>query len=112
VYGDERGESHFADEEIELRDGGSIGRLSEPIPARSVVFRQTGPDYDYDWHVAPWRQFIVLLDGTIEIEVSDGSRRTFGGGEILLMEDTTGRGHRTRQVIRQERRSVFIVLEH
>ena len=38
VYADEQGESHFADEEIELRDAGSIGHLSEPIPADSRAF--------------------------------------------------------------------------
>jgi hypothetical protein len=111
VWADEGGESHFDDWEVVLRDSGPIGRLSDPIPARAVVLRENDPGYDYDWHVAPARQFSVLLDGVIEIEVSDGSRRTFRGGEILLMEDTTGRGHRTRHVEARERRSVFILLE-
>jgi hypothetical protein len=111
VYADERGESHFGDEEVELKVAGSIGHLSEPIPVKQVIFRRNDPDYDYDWHVAPSRQFIVLLDGVIEIETSDGARRTFRGGEILLMEDTTGRGHRTHNVEVRERRSVFIVLD-
>jgi hypothetical protein len=111
VYADEHGESHFADQDVELRDAGPIGRLSEPIAAKAVIFRENEPGYDYDWHVAPRRQFIVLLDGAIEIEVSDGARRTFRGGEILLMEDTSGRGHRTRHVEARERRSVFIVLD-
>jgi hypothetical protein len=111
VYADERGESHFADEEVELKDAGTIGHLSEPIPAKHVMLRRNEPGYDYDWHVAPSRQFIVLLDGAIEIETSDGARRTFRGGDILLMEDTTGRGHRTKNIEARERRSLFIVLE-
>jgi hypothetical protein len=111
VYSDEAGESRFADQEIELQDAGSIGRLSKPVPATSVIFRKNDPSYDYDWHVAPQRQFIVLLDGAIEIEVSDGNRRTFRGGDILLMEDVTGRGHRSRHIEPRERRSLFITLE-
>jgi len=111
VFADENGESHFDEREVELRDAGAIGRLSEPIPARSVIFRTNEPGYDYDWHPAPQRQFIVLLDGAIEIEVSDGERRTFRGGDVLLLEDTAGRGHRTRNVEPRERRSIFIVLE-
>ncbi|MGD1277762.1 MAG: hypothetical protein ABR964_11140 [Tepidisphaeraceae bacterium] len=111
VYADEHGESHFSEREIELRDAGLIGHLSQPIPAKSVIFRENEPAYDYDWHVAPQRQFIVLLDGAIEIEVSDGARRTFRGGDILLMEDTTGKGHRSRHVEPRRRRSVFIVLD-
>jgi hypothetical protein len=104
IYADERGESRFADCEVELRDAGPIGRLSEPIPARSVILRKNDPGYDYTWHVAPQRQFIVLLDGAIEVETSDGIRRTFRGGDILLMEDAAGKGHRTRNVEPRERR--------
>jgi hypothetical protein len=111
IYADEHGESHFDDLEIALRDGGPIGHLSEEIPARAVIFRKNDPGYDYDWHTAPRHQLIVLLDGAIEVETSDGSRRTFRGGEVLLMEDTRGKGHRTRNVEARERRSVFIVLD-
>src|SRR5205085_1158767 len=63
VYSDADGESRFADEDIELHDKGMIGHLSDPIPAKAVVFRRNDPGYDYDWHTAPQRQFIVLLDG-------------------------------------------------
>lgn len=113
VYADGNGVSHFADLTIGLHDAGEIGRLSEPIPARTVIFRENDPGYDYDWHPAPKRQFIVLLDGAIEIEVGDGEKRTFRGGDILLVEDTTGRGHRTRNTEPLKRRSVFIELgEH
>ena len=76
-----------------------------------MIFRTNEPGYDYDWHPAPQRQFIALLDGAIEIEVSDGERRTFRGGEVLLLEDTAGRSHRTRNVEPHERRSLFIVLD-
>ncbi|MBW3624568.1 MAG: hypothetical protein KY468_14270 [Armatimonadetes bacterium] len=111
VYADEQGESHFDDKEVELRDAGQIGHLSEAIPAKEVIFRRNDPGYDYDWHPAPRKQFIILLDGAIELEVTDGERRTLRGGEILLLEDTTGRGHRTKNVEPRERHSVFVVLE-
>jgi hypothetical protein len=111
VYADDSGESFFNEKEIELHDKGDIGQLSEAVPAKAVIFRRNDPGYDYDWHVAPQRQFIVLLDGAIEIEVSTGEKRTFHGGDILLMEDTTGKGHRTRNVVAAERHSVFIILE-
>ena len=47
----------------------------------------------------------------LELEVSDGGRRTLRGGEILLMEDVTGRGHRTRNIEPCEGRSLFVVLD-
>jgi hypothetical protein len=76
-----------------------------------VIFRANAPDYDLDWHTAPRRQYIVLLDGEIEITVSDGEMRRFAGGDILRMEDTFGRGHKTRHTRAQSRRSLFIPLD-
>jgi hypothetical protein len=111
VYADAAGETHFEEVEVPVRDAGKIGRLSDPIPAKSVIFRTNDPDYNYDWHNAPARQYIVLLDGEIELEVSDGEIRRFRGGDILLMEDVVGKGHRTKHVNPSERRSLFIVLD-
>lgn len=111
IYSDANGESHFEDLDIPLKDAGSIGRLSEPRAVTSVVFRENDPGYDYDWHTAPCRQYIVLLDGEIEIEVSTGAKRRFVAGEILLVEDTTGKGHRTRHTRPHRRRSLFLPLE-
>jgi hypothetical protein len=52
-----------------------------------------------------------MLEGTVEIEVGAGTTRRFGPGDILLAEDTTGRGHRSRTVNQQVRRSIFIPLD-
>ena len=81
VYATPDGASHFEDVEIALRDAGAIGMLSDGVPVREVIFRENAPDYDYDWHHAPRRQYIALLDGEIEIEVSDGEKRRFRGGD-------------------------------
>ena len=106
-----QGGSRFDELEIDLLDVGEIGRLSEPFAATGVVFRENDPGYDFDWHCAPRRQFIVLLDGEIEVEVTDGEKRRFAGGDVLLVEDTTGTGHRTRTVSGGVRRSLFIPTE-
>ncbi len=110
IYSDEQGESHFQDMEVPLKDSGSIGRLSDPIDVSSISFRETGGDYDYDWHTAPRRQYIIML-GQVDIQVSDGERRIFDSGDIVLVEDTTGKGHKSRAVRGQMRRSVFVALE-
>lgn len=112
IYADASGESHFEEVDIALRDAGQIGKLSEPHPVEHVVFRENAPDYDYDWHCAPRRQYIALLDGEIEIEVSSGATRRFGAGEVLLVEDTAGRGHRTRNISKSVRHSLFIPLKN
>lgn len=110
IYTGANGHSHFEDITIPLNDAGDIGRLSGEIPARSIIFREVIADYDYNFHNAPQRQYLVLLDGEIEIETSLGEKRQFGAGEVLLLEDTEGRGHRTRNIKNAVRRSVFITL--
>jgi len=110
LYSDENGESRFEDSEIPLNDAGDIGALSDAVSAKEVIFREVDPSYDYDFHNAPQRQYIILLDGDIEIETSLGEKRTFGSGEILLVEDTEGKGHKTRNLTPVRRKSVFITL--
>lgn len=110
LYTGQDGQSHFEEIELPLEDAGDIGRLSEAFAATGVIFRETGGDYDYDWHNAPSRQFVLMLDGAVEIETGDGSRRIFKSGDILLAEDTTGRGHISRAIDGQPRKSVFITL--
>ena len=79
--------------------------------ATGVIFRETAGDYDLDWHPAPRRQYIVNLDAGVEITASDGERRVIGAGEVLLVEDTTGKGHLSKAVAGQTRRSIFIPIE-
>ena len=48
------------------------------------------------WHTGPARQFVITLSGTSEVEVSGGVHVMAGPGHINLIEDTTGKGHITR----------------
>lgn len=111
LYTGTDGKSHFEDLKVPLKDGGKIGFLSEKIRATGVLFRETGGDYDYDFHTAPRRQYVVNLQGEVEIEVGDGTKRILRSGEVLLAEDTTGQGHISRAVGGKPRKSLFITLE-
>ncbi len=111
IFADENGDSRFENIEIPLRESGEIGFLSALIPSKGVIFREVLPSYDFDFHNSPHRQYIVLLDGEIEIETSLGEKRSFGAGEILQMEDTEGKGHKTRNLKKQKRKSIFIMLD-
>lgn len=111
LYTGSDGESHFEDIDIPLEDKGEIGRASDIIKATGIIFRETGEDYNYDWHNAPRRQFVFTLEGEVEIEIGDGTKRRFGPGDILLAEDTHGRGHISRTVDNQLRKSIFVTLD-
>src|SRR5687768_6318710 len=110
VYSDEKGDSHFEDVYVPLRDNGMVGKLSEVIETKGLIFREVEPTYDWAFHTAPARQYIILLDGEIEIETSLHEKRIFKPGDILLVEDTTGKGHKTRNLQQIKRRSLFITL--
>ena len=112
IFSDENGESHFEDLEIPLVDQGEIGFLSEDINVKKLQFRTVSADYDYDFHCAPQIQYIVLLDGGVEIETSLGEVRQFETGKILLVEDISGRGHKTKNLVKKQRTSLFIHLEN
>ena len=111
IYSDSNGDSHFEDLQIPMQDGGTIGQLSKLLPVAGLIFREVEPSYDYDFHTAPQKQYIILLDGEIEIETSLGDKRTFKAGEVLLVEDTEGKGHKTRNLLPIKRRSLFITIE-
>ena len=110
IYTGADGKSHFEEMQYDLRRSG-VGMLSESIPVKGMILRETPADYDLDFHPAPRRQFVINLDAAVEIEVGDGSKRVLGPGEIFLAEDTTGQGHISRAVDGKVRHSIFVTLE-
>jgi len=111
LYTGTDGESHFEDIDIPLCHTDSTDRRSEIIKATGIIFRETSGEYDIDWHNAPSRQFVINLDGQVEIVIGDGTKRQLSPGEILLAEDTTGRGHISRAINNQPRKSIFVTLD-
>ena len=103
-------ESHFEDVEVELNPSGHT-EASALQPAHGIMFRASPPSYRNDYHPAPRRQYVITLSGQVEIETGDGTVRRFGPGDVMLAEDTTGRGHITRVIGDQPRHFVFIPLE-
>ena len=53
--------------------------------------------------VRPRRQYVITLSGRGEIEVAGGKKIAVGPGHIDLVEDTTGKGHITRDVGTEDR---------
>ena len=111
LYVDGQGETHFRDIEVDWVEEGPGGKLSRRLPATGIIFRATPGTYDYDWHPAPRRQYIINLDGGVKITASDGESRIIGAGEVLLVEDTSGKGHLSKSVSGKMRRSVFVPID-
>ena len=103
VYADTTGESHYEDTAAEMFPQ----HVTPPAPpssfsavrsATGVAFAHFPAGWEGDWHPAPRRQYFVVLTGECESETSDGDRRSHSAGSVVLLEDTTGKGHRARVV--------------
>ena len=115
VYAGADGETHFEDVHLprERRESptGTVDEVTAPIPVEGLVFRLVISEAsDTEPHNAPQRLFIVQIDGTVEVEVSDGEKRVFGPGSVLLVEDTTGKGHVTRSLTPGPRATLIAAL--
>ena len=105
------GESHFEDVDIPLDNVVGAQKMSERKTATGVIFRETSGEYDLDFHNAPRRQYIINIEGGVEITVGDGTSRILGPGNIFLAEDTTGHGHISRAIKNQPRKSIYVTLD-
>jgi hypothetical protein len=102
LYTGKDGQSHFEELQAEI---------SKLQAGEGIIFREEPSTYFKDWHPAPRCQYVITLSGQVEIEIGDGTKRRFGPGDIMLADDTTGRGHISRVVGGQTRRFVMIPLK-
>ncbi|KIQ62753.1 hypothetical protein [Kitasatospora griseola] len=103
LFTDEAGESHFVEEKLDLNEVNFAPPapsmfLSAPAEARASVYLLCPDGYFGDFHPAPRRQIMTLLQGELEVGVSDGEKRRFLPGGSVLVEDTSGKGHSTRSI--------------
>jgi hypothetical protein len=115
LYSDQTGESHFEDveSELSLRDFAPPApplALSSYLPATRTAFLGGPAGWSGDWHVSSARNLFVVLSGEWEIEVSDGTSRTFAPRSVLLAEDTSGKGHRSRVSSKEDSLALLVQL--
>ncbi len=104
LYSDASGVSHFRDETLKLEpapgphgDDGALASytLRGTQGAQLLALKRGARE---DWHNAPRRMFLIVVQGTSEVTASDGEVRRFGPGRMLLMDDAKGKGHITAVV--------------
>lgn len=101
LYPDAAGISHFAPIEIEVFPC----EFAPPAPPFSVSVLQPASRHGFlhlpsgwagDLHPSPIRMWIIVLSGQMEFEAGDGAKQRIAPGSTLLLEDTSGIGHRSR----------------
>src|SRR6266850_8299065 len=103
LYADDDGQSHFEDIEIDL----TLTEYAPPAPPLSLSsfspatqfgFMDAPTGWSSDWHPTSARNIFFVVTGEWEVTASDGESRRFAAGSVLLVEDTTGKGHSSRVV--------------
>jgi len=115
LYTDASGESHFEDVATEL---GLVDfappapplNVSEYIAAERTAFLGGPSGWSGEWHVSSARNLFVVISGEWEIEASDGTTRSFTPNSVLLAEDTTGKGHRSRVISEEDSLALLVQL--
>ncbi|MFM0751969.1 cupin domain-containing protein [Paraburkholderia strydomiana] len=103
IYAGADGHSHFRTiqdfETSPVLFKGVAVSLSSPLPCESVLMHEFGGDYFLGWHNPPSRQYVVVLEGELEISVQgrDTAQR-FGAGAVFIANDLQGTGHTTRAI--------------
>ena len=104
LFADDEGNSHLEQNLTLQLEASNFVPPAPPIhlsplkPATAYAFLSVPMGYFGDWHPSPKRQWVFFISGQMEFEVSDGTRYLGVPGSTVLLEDTTGRGHRSRVI--------------
>lgn len=119
ITNDESGISIFGFREISL-NGNSNWMLSDQQQALNFRLRSSSSPYKSDWHVAGDPTLLIILNGVLEIELRDGSSKTFSIGDMFVAEDYLPEGaefdmslsgHRARVLGDEELQALHLKLE-
>jgi len=115
LYADAQGESHFADVEIDLTLAEYAPpapplELSSTTPAEHFGFMNAPVGWSSDWHPTSARNIFCVVTGAWEVTASDGETRRFSTGSVLLVDDTTGKGHASRVVSQTDSLALMVQL--
>lgn len=97
IYSGDDGESHLditAHTDLNYVERDGTRTAVQAVSGAQFAMREEGSFNDF--HNAPRRQFMIYLTATVEIGLGDGTSHIMEPGDVLLAEDTAGRGHSSR----------------
>lgn len=80
------------------------------FPTTGARLQSSPPGSRLDWHNAPARQLILILQGTLRFTTRTGQSVIIHPGDALLAEDTTGGGHRWELIDDQPWERLYLVV--
>lgn len=89
---DTDGRARFRDEPIDLPEGTPSSQLSALFPSEGFQLRQSPVGFRSSFHCTVTPQWVVILQGQMEIGLQDGSSRVFQPGEHFYSDDRLPEG--------------------
>lgn len=110
LYTGPDGETHADEIEVKFPGGVPENQASEMVKTTGAEIHRAPGGAVQPFHTAARRQYVITLSGRGEVETSDGHKVPLGPGQVLLVEDTTGKGHITRALGTEDRVTMQIPL--
>jgi uncharacterized cupin superfamily protein len=101
--------SHFREDDPGVESQQPLGSYSRKFSTTGMMFRLFKGGAKFNWHNAPQPQYIIYLEGEVEVEASSGEKRVFKAGDVLFATDTNGEGHITRTLT--DGRSIIVTTQ-
>lgn len=86
------GRAEFVEREVALDQGTEQLRLSDVLAVSGVQMRQSPVGYRSTMHCTEQPQWVIVLSGSMEIGLADGSVRRFDSGQHFFANDTLPEG--------------------
>ena len=97
LYTDVNGESHFEEVPVLMEDKYDMGFFSEPQEnVKHFYFQNTLPHQEWDFRNVSTKIYITIIEGKLELEVSTGEKKQFNPGDVILLNDRSGKGHKAK----------------
>lgn len=117
LFTDSDGRARFREQPIALDEGHPQARLSPLMPSGGLQLRESPVGFRSEFHCTGEPQWVVILQGRMEIGLQDGSSRIFGPGQHFYSADVLPpgatfdprvHGHWSRQVGDEPLQTLFV----
>ena len=117
LFTDADGRARFRDRPMRLSEGMPEVRMSALMASDGSQFRRSPVGFASGFHCTATPQWLVVLQGCMEIGLRDGSARVFGPGECFYSNDVLPagavfdvqvHGHCSRQVGNEPLVTLFV----
>ncbi len=92
LFTDHDGRAAFRDMRMDLSEGSVATALSSLAPSSGHQFRKSPVGFRSQFHCTTIAQWLIVLQGAMEIGLQDGTSRIFRAGQCFYSNDTLPQG--------------------